>query len=142
MSQNKTEVIKQSDTEKLVKLLTEERQLIQQVEQYEVEREEIVAELFNDHHLQSNHKTITELLDIIDDDIAKEELEQSVAILIQLIISIRESEQLNNELLQQSMQFVQLSLDMIQPESQAIHYGSHAKRKDFTQQRSVFDSKV
>lgn len=148
ISKDKTDAIKQSDSEALVKLLTKERQIIQKVEQLETLREQLVGQHFKQANVTSDEKTFTVLLATLDDGIAKVRLEKSVANLIQLIVSIRESEQLNNELLQQSMQFVQLSLDMIQPSSQNINYGSHAKggndsqHRESTQKRSVFDSKV
>lgn len=148
ISKNKTDAIKESDSEALVKLLTKERQLIQKVEQLETLREQLVEQHFKQANVTSDEKTFTVLLATLDDGIEKVRLEKSVANLIQLIVAIRESEQLNNELLQQSMQFLQLSLDMIQPDSQNIHYGSHAKggneakRRESTQKRSVFDSKV
>lgn len=144
LSKAKTEAVKQSDNEQLVKVLTKERQVIQKIEQLERAREQLVDQFFTQLDIQSEEKTITDLLEAIEDPIRKQELEQSVAKLIQLIVSIRENEQLNSELLQQSMQFVQLSLEMIQPQAQNISYGDHAKQKrtDSGQKKSVFDSKI
>lgn len=144
LSKNKTEAIKESDNEQLVKHLTKERQVIQKVERLEQARVKLVDQFFTKRDIQSDERTITELLQALPDKEDQKVLEKSVAQLIQLIVALRENEQLNNELLQQSMQFVQLSLDMIQPQTQHIHYGEQAKtkRSDSLQKRSVFDSKV
>lgn len=144
LSKDKTAAIKASDNESLVKVLTKERQLIQKVEKLEQAREQLVEQFFTNEAIQSEERTITQLLHVIDDTKTKETLEQLVAQLIQYIVSIRENEQLNKELLQQSMQFVQLSLDMIQPQTQNIHYGDQAtaKRTNTAEKRSVFDSKI
>ena len=120
--------------------------MIQQVEQVENEREAIVEALYKEIGKEPQNKTVTELLTLMNDNEEKQLLEQSVTTLIKQIVLLRESEQLNNSLLQQSMQFVQLTLDMIQPESKNIHYGAHAKKKQASLKaqpnRSVFDSKV
>lgn len=144
ISNEKTDAIKLSDSEALIKLLTKERQLIQTVEQLEEQRMQLVEQYFLKNNMQNEEKSITNLLNAVKDGKQKHELEQIVAQLIQHIVSIRESEQLNSDLLQQSMQFVQLSLDMIQPQAQTINYGDHAKQKksDSSQKRSVFDSKI
>lgn len=144
LSKNKTDAIKKSDNDELVKQLTKERQIIQKTEQLEQVREQLVDQYFSEVQIRSEDRTITELLNSIEDNTRKQALEQSVAKLIQLIVSIRDNEQLNSELLQQSMQFVQLSLDMIQPQAKNINYGDHAKAKrtESSSKRSVFDSKV
>lgn len=142
LSKDKTEAIKDSDNEKLVNHLTKERQVLQKIEQLERVREQLVDQHFTQLNIKTEDKTITELLKTIQDKNDKQILEESVAKLIQLIVSIRENEQLNSELLQQSMQFVQLSLEMIQPQAQSISYGNQAERKDSGQKRSVFDSKA
>lgn len=142
LSKDKTEAIKDSDNEKLVSHLTKERQVLQKIEQLERVREQLVDQHFTQLNIKTEDKTITELLKTIQDKNDKQILEESVAKLIQIIVSIRENEQLNSELLQQSMQFVQLSLEMIQPQAQSISYGNQAERKDSGQKRSVFDSKA
>lgn len=146
LSKQKTELIKRSKSEELVKLLVKEKQLIQHVEQTETKREAIVDRFFAEIGVQPKEKTVTELLTYIDHEEQKVALEQSVTKLIEKIVLLREQEDLNNRLLQQSMQFVQLTLDMLQPDSRNIHYGEHAKTKQKPQQvpsnRSVFDSKV
>lgn len=142
LSKDKTEAIKDSDNEKLVNHLTKERQVLQKIEQLERVREQLVDQHFTQLNIKTEDKTITELLKTIQDKNDKQILEESVAKLIQIIVSIRENEQLNSELLQQSMQFVQLSLEMIQPQAQSISYGNQAERKDSGQKRSVFDSKA
>lgn len=142
LSNEKLHAIKQSATESLVKLLTKERQLIQKIEQLEDEREEVVELLFQTKNIKSDEKTLTELLPHIDKDSDKRLLEQKMAKLVKIIVSLRDSEQLNNRLLQQSMQFVQLTLDMLQPETKKINYSNQQQIPKHNQGRSVFDSKV
>lgn len=142
ISKEKTEAIKVSDNESLVKWLTKERQIVQKIEQYEAVREQLVNQFFEQEQINTNEKTITELLSVLNDEEDIRKLEGMLTILLESIVAIQESEQLNSQLLQQSMQFVQLSLEMIQPQAQNISYGEQAERKGSTQKQSVFDSKV
>lgn len=143
ISKQKTDKITESDTEGLVKLLTKERQLVQQINQVESKRSELVNQLCKERNIETEDITITRLLENLDNQIEKADLEDEVTKLIEQIVQIRESEQLNNELLQQSMQFVQLNLEMLQPEAQQVSYGNNAQQRQQTsRKRSVFDSKV
>lgn len=146
LSKQKTDLIKDAKSEELVKVLVKERQLIQQIEQVENERESVVNQFFKTKGIEPQDKTVTELLTHVTHLEEKRLLEQSVTSLIEQIVLLREREQLNNTLLQQSMQFVQLTLEMLQPESKNIHYGDHAMKKQASPtaqpNRSVFDSKV
>jgi len=143
ISKQKTDKITESDTEGLVKLLTKERQLVQQIDQVESKRSELVNQLCKERNIETEDITITRLLENLDNQREKVDLEDEVTKLIEQIVQIRESEQLNNELLQQSMQFVQLNLEMLQPEAQQISYGNNAQQRQHTSRKhSVFDSKV
>jgi len=142
LSREKTPYIKESDSESLVKLLTNERRLIERIEQLENEREQVVATFFAEHNVHPEAYTLSELLALIKDAKEKEKLERLTVVLLELIVGLKETEQLNQSLLQQSIQFVHLSLDLLQPESKNIHYGDHIKRKQKSQSRSIFDSKI
>lgn len=142
ISIQKTDFIKEANSEELVKVLVKERQLMQQIEQVESEREAFVTKFFVENDIQSEEKTVTKLLTLIDNNEQKQTIEQAVTSLIEQIVLIREREQLNNSLLQHSMQFVQLTLEMIQPDSKNIHYSERAESKQTPSNRSVFDSKV
>ena len=60
--------------------------------------------------------------------------------LTKAITQLKQQEQLNQALIQQSMQFVQLSLDILNPTIQTMNYGKN--REDAGSKRSVFDSKA
>lgn len=144
ISQNKRKAIRESNTDSLVKLLTEERQLVQKLERLELARSQVVNQYVTEQGIEKNDITISEVLELVQDQELRWTLEKLVAGLIDLIVELRESEQLNKELLQQSMQFVQLSLDMIQPQAENISYGEKAKlkRTNINDKKSIFDSKV
>lgn len=141
LSEEKTEYIKTGEMDQLSQLLMKERKHVQEMEQIEKEREKIVDQTFRDLNITNEEKTVTILLDHMKRDDEKRKLEEAVTELLQVIIELRRSEKLNHDLIEQSMQFVQLSLDMLQPSERNINYHKDDKNRQRTN-RSVFDSKA
>jgi len=137
-ARQKTEVVKEGSVEQLQMILVKERKYIQVLEQAEAERKKEVENL--QQGLPLNNATITEILDHIPNNEEKKELENQTLALTEMITSLKQQEQLNQALIQQSMQFVQLSLDMMNPSIKNMNYGN--KQETSTEKRSVFDSKA
>ncbi|WP_054751747.1 flagellar export chaperone FlgN [Piscibacillus salipiscarius] len=57
------------------------------------------------------------------------------------LAQLKEQEQLNRELIEQSLQFIDLSLEMYEPQSKQMNYDSN-KQAPQRQQTSMFDSKA
>lgn len=142
VSLQKTDHIKLSNTEKLAKLLTLEKQYMQELEQKEKEREQLVRAFFKEKDANTDEYTVSELFRVIEDEAEKQTLEQAVTSLVEVIVRLKESEHLNRSLLEQSMQFVHLSLDMLQPTTKNINYGANNQQRLANSKQSVFDSKV
>src|SRR5699024_10272613 len=132
LSKEKSEYIKTGDMDGLSKLLIKERKHVQELTQIENEREKIVDQAFESMNINDKEKTVTIILNHIDDEREKESLERDVTGLLETIIQLRESEKLNEDLIQQSMQFVQLSLDMLQPTERNINYHKNDQKKSQT----------
>lgn len=142
VSKQKTELIKESDMESLVKVLLEEKKILQMIMQLEDEREKLINLLFKTLHIDEKlEKTVTNLLPYIKDAPESEQLVQYITKLIETITALRANEELNGQLLEQSMQFIQLSLSMMDPTSQKVSYGD-SKQNSQAVDRSVFDSKA
>lgn len=141
ISQKKTESIKANDMDALTKLLIDERKVVQAIEKLEVKREKEVDRLFKAWNITVEERTVERLLLNIENEVEKRTIEQIVTKLINTIVSLRESEQLNSDLLRQSMQFVQLSLDLLQPTVQSANYNER-QQKQQRKSQSLFDSKA
>lgn len=141
LSHEKTKQIKQGDMDELAKLLMKERKQIQAITQAEAHRQKHVNEWILQTGSTETDQTMTSLLATIDQGEERNQLEAQMAQLIQAIIELREAEQLNQNLLEQSMQFVQLSLDMLQPSIQNLNYDGKQQVQESGKQ-SVFDSKA
>src|SRR5699024_660587 len=128
--------------EALVKVLLEEKKVMQIIMQLDDEREKLVELLFRTLHIdESKEKTVTNLLPYIKDDAQKEQLVHFITPLIETITALKANEDLNSQLLEQSMQFIQLSLSMMDPTTQKVSYGEKKKGAD-REDHSVFDSKA
>lgn len=142
ISQQKTALIKNSEMEALLKILLEEKKVMQIIMQLEDDREELVNHLFLSLPIDENQeKTVTNLLAYIEDGVEKEQLVQLITPLIETITALKVNEDLNSQLLKQSMQFIQLSLSMMDPTTQKVSYGENNQQIQRVG-RSVFDSKA
>lgn len=134
----KTEILKEGSIDKLQTLLVQERKTVQALEQAEKKRQHAVKKWFSYRNIPV-HPTVTAMLEHITDETEKNDLEAKAIALIEVITRLKKQEHLNQELLRQSMQFVQMSLDMIQPTLEHMNYGQRAQKMP---ERSMFDSKA
>lgn len=140
ISKEKTEVIKEGSVEKLQKLLVNERKLVRKVENNEKERKVLVDHWFENRKLSLEDATVTNMLELLDDEEDKNNLEQVTIALTKVITNLKAQEKLNLALISQSMQFVQVSLDLLSPSLKNMNYGNKPNEEEPT--RSVFDSKA
>lgn len=140
LSKQKTEYVKKGDMKKLQSLLLEERNRLRLVEQKEKKRIEAVEAWFHNHRLETDERTVTNILERLENKQNKKELEQASIQLAETIVKLKQQEKLNHDLIEQSMQFVQLSMNLLQPSIENMNYGN--KENAGSVKRSVFDSKA
>lgn len=140
LTQQKTTFIKDGELDKLTSLLTQERKAIRLIEKLEDKRSNEIVELKQQNILSEETTTITEILQTLPENEEAKRLEKSATRLTQAIVEIRDQEQLNQTLLKQSMQFVQLSLNMMNPSIENMNYNQ--KQEETIIDRSAFDSKA
>lgn len=140
ISEQKTALITDGSIEKLQTLLVKERKEIRLLEQAEEKRQAGVEAWFQEK--QANREaTLTNMLEIITDETEQKQLETATIKLTEIITNLKQQEDLNHSLLNQSMQFVQLTMGMMNPSIKEINYGKQ-KHTTANMNRSVFDSQV
>lgn len=139
-SREKTAVLKEGSAEKLQTVLVKERQIIQTVENTETNRQKATEAWKGEHAPQLENATITDILELAEGD-QQQELADVTASLTNKITELKQQEQLNRALIDQSMQFVQLSLQTLQPSIQNLNYGKQ-KQESTSSGRSLFDSRA
>lgn len=140
ISEQKTVIIKEGSIEKLQKVIVKERKLTRQVEQAEKERSSLVEAWYVANNLPLEEATVTDMLEKTTDKIETAALEEVTIKLTKAITNLKANEQLNMALINQSMQFVQVSLDLLSPSLKNLNYGDQSEGEE--PGRSVFDSKA
>lgn len=131
----KTDIVKSGDAKELQQLTKEENKFVKAIGQLEQERQALTANL-------GTGATISELIEKATDSEA-EKLLQLKNKLTDVIKQLQERNELNEGLLQQSLQFVQVTLNSINPEPTSVTYeGAATGKKPAAPTRSMFDSKA
>lgn len=144
ISTEKTEWIKTNNMEKLNALLKEESKKIREIEQTEMKRQQVVAQFLKKQGVNKDEATISELLEYIPEKY-HESLRKLQQALLEEMGALRKRESLNRALIEDSLHFVHLTLDMIQPDPEAVRYQHPAKETsdpDSNENISIFDSKA
>ncbi|SDC38184.1 FlgN protein [Pelagirhabdus alkalitolerans] len=141
LSIKKTELLKSGDIAGLQKVLKTEQKHIQAINTVEKQRLALVQEWAENNQLDPETVNVSSILDHLDEKAAAG-LEQHTTTLAEVIVDLKAQENLNQDLLQQSLQFVQMNLDMIAPSIEQMNYGNKQNANDPKAKRSVFDSKA
>ena len=136
LSKEKIDILKKGDMDALQLLLRDEQKHISAISIIDKERQKIVAGLFPG---QLN-LTITECI------LHLESIEQEciVAIqdqLMQVVRELKDINELNQQLIQQSLQFVNLQLDLLLP-NELDNYSKEQVGQEPMSKLSLFDSKA
>lgn len=139
LSLQKTSVLKKGSIDELRQILIKERKVIQSVDSTEKMRHKAVNEWMK---IGSEEKegTVTELLKLFPNQTDREKLANFSTLLTEEITQLKQNEQLNHALLEQSLQYVQVSLDLMNPTLNNMNYGQHSRT--YSDNRSSFDSRA
>ena len=124
ISKEKTERFKEGAIEPLQQLLVKERKQIRLLEQTESKRQQAVEKWFQENGMDTEQYTVSHMLEKLEDEKERETLANITTTLTETIVELKQQEQLNEALIRQSMEFVQMSLDLMNPE-----YFFHELRK-------------
>lgn len=139
----KTDLLKKGNTEELQLVLKKEQKHVQAINQVEARRLTEIKQWATDHHFDPETMTVTFLLEKLTNATDRSALEQVTTTLAGTLVQLKQQEALNKELTEQSLQFVQMSIDMVAPSIKNINYGNQKKEQtDQTNKRSVFDTKA
>ncbi len=135
----KTDYLKSNDVEKLKELLKKEQMFVQAIKQIEAERIKLTPEFLGD----KADMTLSACAEKAQGE-HKEKLIQLAHLFPVVVKKIKDANQLNRELTQQALQFVELSLDLFIPQESLTNY-NHPNGNDKFQpnkRRSIFDSQA
>lgn len=142
VSKKKTEVIKEGNVDELQQILVRERKLVRKVEAAEKRRMELVDGWLQTQNFTASDATLTTILEQLTNGNERSALEKVTIELTKAITDLKAQEKLNLALINQSMQFVQVSLDLLSPTLKNMNYTNNNRPNAETPNRSIFDSKA
>ncbi|MFE8701665.1 flagellar protein FlgN [Cytobacillus sp. FJAT-54145] len=137
---HKTDIIKAGDVQALSSLMKEEQNHLQAIKQIESSLISQVKKVIQPS--VSSQLTLTNLVDMVNGP-EKQVMKGLQSELEEQMLILKNQNELNQELLHQSLQFINLSLDLLLPEIDSYNYESSDGVDTKPQSnRSLFDSKA
>lgn len=138
----KTEVIKSGDFNDLNNLIIEEKKHIQAIQKIEKKLFNETEHFLKLYGITSEKLTLTDCIEISSNE-EKQILIEKKSDLAELVIRLKQQNSLNQQLLEQSLQFVNISLDMLLPAIDSFNYEHPNQTTAIGEdKRSIFDSKA
>jgi flagellar biosynthesis/type III secretory pathway chaperone len=138
LATKKTEVLKKGDMEALTGIMKEEQKYIAAINQIERERTRVVEAMVSGE----DERTLTACI-LRTEGTERTILEKLRDELSVVISELKNINLLNQQLTQQSLQFVNMTLDMVMPQPRNMNYAAPNKVPNpYEGGRSLFDSKA
>lgn len=142
LAKQKTEIIKKGDISSLQNLLKEENKHIQVIKKLENNLVSEAKTFLQKQGVELEQPTMANVIEMAS-EAEKEAIEKEKAELQHSIEELRTQNELNQQLLEQSLQFVNVSLDLLQPDLDSYNYDpSENTQSERQPNRSLFDSKA
>ena len=142
LSDEKKDCLMQEDIGQLKQVMLKESALLKKMQSQEQERMRLVQFFGRSKGLVTENGTLSELLPLVSEQ-QQEELLLLQKKLTKLINELKEKNDLNKQLIEKSLRFVNLSLDVMQPQHETGNYGRQRDEdNDLGEGRSLFDSKA
>lgn len=140
---DKTAIIKKSDMEALDNLLKEEQSHIAAIAQMDKARQDAVSNYLRSQQIVvPEHPTVADVLATARSE-ERATLEAARDRLLHAIHDLKFQNDLNQQLTYQSLQFVNLSLDMVRPRQEAMNYSkTEVTGKPQSKEQGLFDSQA
>lgn len=142
MAKEKTEIIRKNDMPALDQLLKKETALIKQLKKLEQDRLFVVNEYLRKKGIAREGVTMAGLIEMASgsEQVVLNKLQKG---LLSEIEQLKEQNALNQQLLEDSLRFVNLSLDLIAPDPEDVNYRRpNSRGYEDGMNRSIFDSKA
>lgn len=139
LSETKTEIIKKGDMEGLQKMLKDEQTFVAAINTMEKQRQEAAKQLLGKS--EATEITLTNCIEAVTGNDKKilNELKEKIW---SVVNKLKDRNELNQLLIHQSLQFVNMTIDMIQPRPESMNYGRPDQKKMKKPTVSTFNSKA
>lgn len=144
LSERKKQAIIDNEVEEMTRIINKESKFIKQIEELDAVRQQAVYAFLKEKGIKSNlNLTITELLRLVFHPAEKQSLSEVQHKLADTVHRLKQVNELNQELIRQSLSMVNFSLDLMVggPEDEVTY--QHPGQQHYAAARSgLFDSKI
>lgn len=144
LAYEKTTFIKEDNMTAIDQLIKDEQAHLAAINQIERQRQEAVADYLKKQGRNvSENATISDVIQSVQSEQEKKDLVEAKDRLLHVIHDLKWQNDLNQKLTYQSLQFVNLSLDMVRPQQEAMNYSKNEiQGANESKKRASFDSKA
>ena len=144
LAYKKTEFIKTGDMDRLDQLLKDEQAHVAAISQLEQQRQTVVTDYLRAKGIApSDTPTVMEVMEAAESPSDQEQLKTSRDQLLLIVEQLKLQNDLNQKLTYQSLQFVNLTLDLLKPRSEEMNYSrDESKGNKANKEKTYFDSKA
>ncbi|BEP30211.1 flagellar protein FlgN [Helicovermis profundi] len=140
IADDKKQIIIDGKIKELDKITIREQGLAMSLVKLENYREKVINKIMKDLNIK-NIDTITELITHLDQD-SKNKLNTVKNQLIGIIDDIKNKNELNSQLIDQSLKFIDFNIGLLAGIEEDNKYASDGKDPKFIQRKSLFDAKA
>ncbi|MCR6095060.1 flagellar protein FlgN [Salipaludibacillus agaradhaerens] len=141
----KEEIIKKGNIEGLEQIMKEESPFIQKLRKLENARQTVIRQWMEDKGIFEEEVTMAHLLPLFPES-EREQLHYWQQRLMTEIHTLKQQNDLNHQLLEDSLRFVNFSIDVMSPKTPFSSYSHDGRNEDFEDKEgsgpSLFDSKA
>lgn len=142
IAKQKTETLKQGDMDELQKTIKEEQLHLKAIKLLDVTRQRNLKSFLEGIGNSDGNLTLSACIDLVNPE-KKLKLIDVREQLVEQIDKLKERNKLNQSLIEQSLDFVNMSLDLLTPDPDSYNYGNSDDSTDYEPiKRSMFDSKA
>lgn len=142
LAYHKTDLIKDGDMEALDQTLKDEQAHVLAISQLEQQRQKAVTDYFKAKGFASSgSNTVAQVIEAASTQDEKDALKESSDRLVNLIDSLKQQNELNQKMIYQSLQYVNMTLDLMRPEQNQVNYSKNEARGSYMP-KTNFDSQA
>ncbi|MEL4024092.1 flagellar protein FlgN [Lysinibacillus endophyticus] len=143
LSLKKTEHVKKGDMEELDQILKSEQSHVAAISTIEQQRQQLVVDFLNEKGISlSAAPTVLDVIEAVDNEAERKQLEGVRKRLMLIMDDLRKQNELNQKLVFQSLQVINMTLDMLRPQPNQINYSGKEVRSQNASNKTLFDSQA
>lgn len=139
----KTELVKSGDMARLDDITKQEQTHVAAIETLEQQRQRLVTDYLRAKGIAPfENPTVSDVIEVADSIEEREKLTEVRNRLLLVIDDLQKQNELNQTLIFQSLQFINMTLDLLRPTPEQINYNNKNKNVNQISKKSMFDSQI